>query len=78
MRKLLFIAVMIPILGGLGWWYFREQPLPDYGPLYREYAYVTNGKSNTVSVIDLRTFTLAKTHQGGQRAHRHRSEQQEK
>ena len=60
-RKLLFIAVLIPILGGLGWWYFREQALPDYGPAYREYAYVTNGKSNTVSVIDLRTFALAKT-----------------
>ena len=53
--------VLIPLLGGLGWWYFREQALPDYGPAYREYAYVTNGKSNTVSVIDLRTFELAKT-----------------
>jgi len=61
LRKLLFIAVLIPILAGLGWWYFREEALPDYGPLYREYAYVTNGKSNTVSVIDLRTFALAKT-----------------
>ena len=61
MRKLLFIAVLVPILGGLGWWYFREQPLPNYGPLYREYAYVSNGKSNTVSVIDLSTFALAKT-----------------
>jgi YVTN family beta-propeller protein len=61
LRKLLFIAVLIPIVAGLGWWYFREQALPDYGPLYREYAYVTNGKSNTVSVIDLRTFALAKT-----------------
>src|SRR6202044_3183959 len=40
---------------------FRPQPLPDYGPAYREYAYVSNGKSNTVSVIDLRTFELAKT-----------------
>src|SRR5690348_8531610 len=45
----------------MGWWYFREQALPDYGPAYREYAYVSNGKSNTVSVIDLRTFALAKT-----------------
>ena len=45
----------------LGWWYFREQQLPDYGPLYREYAYVTNGKSNSVTVIDLRTFEPAKT-----------------
>ena len=61
LRKLLFIAVLIPILGGMGWWYFREQALPNYGPLYREYAYVSNGKSNTVSVIDLRTFALAKT-----------------
>ena len=61
MKKLLFIVVLLPILGGIGWWYFREEPLPDYGPAYREYAYVTNGKSNTVSVIDLRTFELAKT-----------------
>jgi len=53
--------VLIPLLGGAGWWYFREQPFPDYGPAYREYAYVTNGKSNTVSVIDLRTFQPAKT-----------------
>ena len=51
----------MPLLGAAGWWYFREQPLPDYGPAYREYAYITNGKSNTVSVIDLRTFELAKT-----------------
>jgi len=53
--------VLIPILAGTGWWYFREQSLPDYGPAYREYAYVSNGKSNTVSVIDLRTFSLLKT-----------------
>ncbi len=61
MRKLLLIIVFIPIFGGLAWWYFSESALPDYGPAYREYAYVTNGKSNTVSVIDLRTFQLAKT-----------------
>ena len=61
MRKLLIIIVLIPVLGGLGWLYFREQPLPSYGPAYREYAYVTNGKSNSVSIIDLRTFELAKT-----------------
>ena len=65
MRKLLFIAVLLPILGGLGWWYYQERSLTDYGPAYREYAYVTNGKSNTVSVIDLRTFALAKTIQVG-------------
>ncbi|HEY6372376.1 MAG TPA: beta-propeller fold lactonase family protein [Candidatus Sulfotelmatobacter sp.] len=61
MRKLLLIAVLVPVLAGAGWWYFREQAMPDYGPAYREYAYVSNGKSNTVSVIDLRTFALAKT-----------------
>jgi len=61
LRKLLFIAVVVPVLGALGWWYFREQAMPDYGPAFREYAYVSNGKSNTVSVIDLRTFALAKT-----------------
>jgi len=61
LRKLLLIIVLIPLLGAGAWWYFREQVLPDYGPAYREYAYVTNGKSNTVSVIDLRTFELAKT-----------------
>jgi len=60
-RKLLLIIVLLPILGGLGWWYFHERELTDYGPAYREYAYITNGKSNTVSVIDLRTFALAKT-----------------
>jgi len=61
LRKLLFIAVLLPILGGLGWWYFREQFITNYSPAFREYAYVSNGKSNTVSVIDLRTFALAKT-----------------
>ncbi len=60
-KLLLLVIVLIPLLGGLGWWYLREQALPDYGPAYREYAYVSNGKSNTVSVIDVRTFELAKT-----------------
>ncbi|HKT25095.1 MAG TPA: hypothetical protein VJR04_10845 [Terriglobales bacterium] len=32
------------------------QRLPDYPPSYREYAYVTNGKSNSVSVLDTRNF----------------------
>ena len=61
MKKLLVIAVLVPILIGGGWWYFHERQISDYGPSYREYAYVTNGKSNTVSVIDLRTFEPAKT-----------------
>ena len=61
MRKLLFIVVLSPVVVAMGWWYFHEQQLTDYGPAYREYAYITNGKSNTVTVIDLRTFQLAKT-----------------
>jgi YVTN family beta-propeller protein len=61
LRQFLIVIVLIPLLGGLGWWYFRERPLPDYGPAYREYAYVSNGKSNTVSVIDLRTFEPSRT-----------------
>ena len=52
---------MLPILAGLGWWYFHERLLPNLDPAYREFAYITNGKSNTVSVIDLRTFRLQRT-----------------
>jgi len=51
--------------GALAYWYYRATELVDRGPLYREYAYITNGGSNTVSVIDLRTFRLAKTIQVG-------------
>jgi YVTN family beta-propeller protein len=61
LRKILIVIVFLPLLGALAWWRFRDRPLPDYGPAYREYAYITNGKSNTVSVIDLRTFEPAKT-----------------
>ena len=54
--------VLLPLAGAaLGWWYFRQPTLPNYGPAYREYAYITNGKSNTVTVIDLRTFEPAQT-----------------
>ncbi len=70
MRKLLFIAVLVPLIIAAGWYYFHERGLPFYGPLYHEYAYITNGKSNTVAVIDLtndpvRGFTLVKTLQVG-------------
>ncbi|MGC2559002.1 MAG: beta-propeller fold lactonase family protein, partial [Terriglobales bacterium] len=66
MRKFLLIAVVVPLVLAGGWIYFHQRALPAYGPLYREYAYVTNGKSNTVSVIDLTTdpfkgFTVVKT-----------------
>jgi len=35
------------------------------GARYREYAYITNGKSNTVTVIDLRTFQPVRTFDSG-------------
>lgn len=37
------------------------QKLPNYPPAYREYAYVTNGKSNTVSVLDMRDYMAIAT-----------------
>jgi len=37
------------------------QKLPNYPPAYREYAYVTNGKSDTVSVLDMRAFRAIAT-----------------
>ena len=49
------------MVAGIGWWYFRESPLPEYGPAYREYAYVTNGKSNTVTIINVLAFRAEKT-----------------
>src|SRR5204863_3301181 len=45
--------IALPLLAGLGWWYFHQRQLPTYDPAYREYAYISNGKSNTVSVLDL-------------------------
>ena len=37
------------------------QKLPNYPPADREYAYVTNGKSNTVSVLDMRNYKSVAT-----------------
>ena len=60
MKKLLFLSLLVALVGG-AYWYFRAPELGDLGPLYHEYAYVANGGSNTVSVIDLRTFRPLKT-----------------
>jgi len=60
-RKFLLIVVCLPLILAGGWVYFHQRSLPAYGPLYREYAYVTNGKSNTVSVIDLTVRTVKET-----------------
>ena len=61
MRRLLLIIFTVPLLAGVGWWYFHQRELANLDPGYREYAYISNGKSNTVSVIDLRTFRLERT-----------------
>ena len=61
MRKILLFAVIVPLVLAGGWYYFHERSLPAYGPLYREYAYITNGKSNNVTVIDLRTYSPVRT-----------------
>jgi YVTN family beta-propeller protein len=52
----LFLAFvfLLAFLGGC------TETLPNYPPAYREYAYVTNGKSNEVSVIDLLTLKSVK------------------
>jgi len=61
LRKILVIVVLLPVLAGIAWWFFHQRQIPTFDPAYHEYAYISNGKSNTVSVIDLRTFRLAKT-----------------
>ena len=65
LRKFLLLAVLVPLVLAAGWYYFHQRTLPGYGPLYREYAYITNGKSNTVTVIDLRSFRPVRTLQVG-------------
>jgi YVTN family beta-propeller protein len=65
LRKLLLIAVLIPLAGAGVWYYFHQRSLTMYGPLYREYAYISNGKSNTVTVLDLLSFTPIRNLQVG-------------
>lgn len=52
---LLFSGVLSGLLCGC-----NTAKLPNYPPAYREYAYITDGKSNEVSVIDLLTFKNVK------------------
>ena len=47
--RLFVLSALLPLLlGGC-----RRQHFPQYPPDYREFAYVTNGGSNTVTVLDL-------------------------
>ena len=50
MSRLIALATIAGVLGGAG---CRRSSFPDVPPGYREFAYVTNGTSNTVSVLDL-------------------------
>src|SRR5581483_7245701 len=50
--KRIFLFVVIAAVIGLALWKFYPRNL-TYSPSYRAYAYVTNGKSGTVSVIDV-------------------------
>src|SRR5947209_5766553 len=36
----------------------RPHDFPQYAPNYREYAYVTNGASNTVTILDVVNLRL--------------------
>jgi len=49
LRRLFVVYALLPLLlDGC-----RRQHFPQYPPDYREFAYVTNGGSNTVTVLDL-------------------------
>ncbi len=46
-RNLAFLAALFPLIG------CRPHDFPQYPPNYREYIYVTNGGSDTVTVLDV-------------------------
>src|SRR5579862_6229389 len=49
LRRLFLACVTVPLLlSGC-----RREHFPQYAPDFREFAYVTNGGSNTVTVLDL-------------------------
>ena len=50
LKRFAAIAVCALLLGGAG---CRRSSFPDVPEGYREFAYVSNGGSNTVSVLDL-------------------------
>jgi YVTN family beta-propeller protein len=49
--RLFVMGVLLPVCLGLG--SCRRRGFPEYPADYREFAYVTNGGSNTVTVLDL-------------------------
>jgi len=49
-KRLLFIPLLVLAAAITG---CRPHDFPQYPANYREYAYITNGKSNTVTVLDL-------------------------
>jgi YVTN family beta-propeller protein len=55
-KRLLSLTVLALLCAG-----GCTQKLPNYPPAYREYAYVTNGKSNSVTVLDMRNYNSVAT-----------------
>lgn len=56
---------LAPVAGSLAG--CRQHDFPQYPPSYREYAYVTNGESGTVSVLDVVNVRLDREIAVGQR-----------
>ncbi|HTJ29983.1 MAG TPA: YncE family protein [Acidobacteriaceae bacterium] len=53
-------ALLVTLLGGC-----KNRDFPDYPASYREFAYITNGGSNTVSVFDVANMRLDRQIQVG-------------
>lgn len=53
LRRLFAACLLLPLCLGLGLSGCRRRGFPEYPDDYREYAYVTNGGSNTVTVLDV-------------------------
>jgi YVTN family beta-propeller protein len=58
-RLLLAVALALPLVPGMGG--CRKKHFPQYPSNFREYAWVTNGGGNSVTVFDLVTMQTAAT-----------------
>ena len=63
-RDVLLVAISAALLGGSAG--CRSRAFPDVAPGYREYAYISNGGANTVTVLDLVFVRADRTLQVGQ------------
>jgi YVTN family beta-propeller protein len=65
-RPGLLAGIALGLLAGLVVTGCRNHDFPEYPANYREFAYVTNGGSNTVSVFDVVNVRLDRQIQVGQ------------